>query len=1088
MTLAADLGRLNDQQRRIIEEFKGPALIIAGPGTGKTRTVSVLIGTLLASGSRMKEILALTFSDKAAAELRQRVLAYFPASFDECWISTFHSFCARVLREQFHLVGIHPEFKLLTGFKEALLLSDICRGLAPEDFPVFGRVLTRRGFQQEVLTFISLLKSNLVSPDDLAGALTPGSALPGSRGHGEPEFSPRLRQRFSELLELYRAYEKARQATGYLDFRDLIRLSIEVLRDPGTARAYQQKFRAFLVDEFQDTDPAQFLLLKLLCLGARRPRLGVIGDPRQSIYRFRGADPRMMSPRGPFGRQFRAKVFPLAVNYRCAEPILQAAGRLAWADRDAGGDEPLVGGRPGPGFVDILAADDEQAEARLIARRAATLLLYDPNRRHQPSDIAILVRNNYQIDHLTEALRALHLPFAIAGDMKFFRTEEVSTLVSLLQAAGTEGAAREEALRRAFSSPVFGFDPLWVQDLLTRLPTGAGLQERLDLWAVDPAAPDLPGDDDLRTRVVGFAATTQLLVSCRALPLDALFGRLVLALPPHSTDPTAPGAPSIYHLRSMIADFSEIFRRRNRREATLADLLPDFDEWLTYYGSTLEQATETAEAGIRLMTIHQAKGLEFPVVFVCGLADGVFPVQIRENLLVGSLGLRRLQERIDRHTRELPFFNPYPSDLNDHLEEERRLFYVAITRAEEGLILTWPRRLGTDPAMPAPFLKELNLGFGTSPRTESTDDPPLSLAELRIRLAALSDAERTRLQEELPTITAGGSLPPDILIPRSFRRPGIEPISLPTDFAFSAHALKAYLECPRRFFFTFVLRISDPVSRESLGRQFGSALHACFEHLHHPDSPWTLRPPTPEELKPLWDTHGAPLLAGWTTLECLEREETALAALERYRTAVYGAGQIPGLAPSEVERAFRFPLGDAICSGRIDRLVPDSSRAWIIDYKTTTSPVTGESLASRAFPSEPPIEEMQMPLYLLAARHLGFTEVTAVTLFVATDAYKKSFKGFKPGFLRAAALNLGFGPEWGVPVDEDQFSAFTTRVTELITTIRRERVFDCRPSERKDACTCRQPPGSRLFCEFRPFCQERLEELHVPLGQHEETP
>lgn len=851
MSLAGDFERLNDQQRRIVRGFTGPSLVLAGPGTGKTRTIAVLLGKLLEEGLRMKECLALSFSDKAATELRERVLAYHPHGFDECWISTFHSFCARLLREQFHRVGIHPEFKLLTGFKEALLLAGLTARLAPEAFPVFGPVLRKRGFQQEVLTFISLLKSNLVTPADLEAALAdktepveadggnqdefreslgsdpefpvdsgsgPRNSLPrDSRNSPSPRnapdrgpagspvlkslpvLPPRAAARLRDLLALYRAYEDERERAGYLDFRDLIRLAIEVVADPEAARFYREKFRVVLIDEFQDTDPAQFHLLSLLQRGVDKPRVMVIGDPRQSIYRFRGANPGMMGRQGAFRKTFRTRVFPLGINYRNAPVILAAAERLAWHDREAAAGEGKLDPRSGRnGFVEVHAAPDELGEARLIARRVASLLVYGAHRRFAPEDVAILVRNNYQIDLLSEALRALHVPFRIAADMKFFRSEEVTTLISLLKAAGTEGEAREEALRRAFASPLFHMDPLWVQGTLARLGPGGRLADVLDRlleeatarpaepvgprgdgapaaeakpgahgpfadqWeaqapegaealrdGVDPVplasltvdGPEGPFAGSVR-RAIGFAETWRMLQDSRQLPVTTALARLLLTVQESLQDPAAPAARHVFLLRGMVADFAEIWARQHGAEPLLQDLLPDLDELLTYYASTLEETREGSEGGVRVMTVHQSKGLEFPVVVVGGLCEGVFPVERREDRLLPGEGLRALQARLDAAGRPVPFFNPYPTDAEDHLEEERRLFFVALTRAQEGLILTWPQRVGTDLVPPAPFLQEIGIPATAAP----PDERPLSLSELRVRLAGLTRDELAALE------------------------------------------------------------------------------------------------------------------------------------------------------------------------------------------------------------------------------------------------------------------------------------------------------------------------------------------------------
>jgi len=518
-SLAEDLKKLNEQQTAIIRKFNRPSLIVAGPGTGKTRTISVLIGDLLQKGTRLREILALTFSDKAALELRERVLQYYPHSFDQCWISTFHSFCARILREQYWLVGIKPDFKLLTGFKEALMMSTVCGRQQPEAFAEFGKVLCRRGFQQEVLTFISLLKSNLVDVDEFAASIKACQNL-----------SDRTRARIGELLNLFRLYERERALTGYLDFRDLISLSIRVLQNPAIAGTYRDRFKVILVDEFQDTDPAQFLLLCLLKGEDDRVKTAVIGDPRQSIYRFRGADPSMMTANGPFKKRFNARVFPLEMNYRSAQGIVKAAGRLAWKNGSQGeGDLKAFSDRQGS--VRLFKARDELEEARMLARKLAALMVYGGERVYKPSEIAILVRNNYQIDLIAECLQALHVPFEIAGDMKFFRSEEVIALVALLKIAASEsGPERNNALQRAFASPVFRLSPLWIQAVLAELSPSLTMQNILEKISAGDFSTLPETDPETMLRAASFAEMVNILGGCATEPLPAVLARLLLTV------------------------------------------------------------------------------------------------------------------------------------------------------------------------------------------------------------------------------------------------------------------------------------------------------------------------------------------------------------------------------------------------------------------------------------------------------------------------------------------------------------------------------------------------------------------------------
>lgn len=1117
--LAADIELLNPQQRAVIDGFKGPSLIVAGPGTGKTRTVSILIGKLLEQGLRFKEILALTFSDRAARELSERVFGYFPQSFDECWISTFHSFCARILREQFDLVGIDPAFRLLTGFKEALLMSGICRRQDPAAFPVYGKVIAGRGFQLEVLTFIGLLKSNLVLPSDLEQMLsikTPDGSL---------RIDDRTRPRLSELLSLYNCYEHERVRTGYLDFRDLIRLTIEALRHPGVAAIYREKFRCILVDEFQDTDPAQFLLLSLLTGDQPRPRVAVIGDPRQSIYRFRGADPGMMTPQGLFQSRFHARIFPLETNYRCASVVLQAARRLHWTTtfETPGTGSPVS--RPLPkapratsaetsnpvqppkepfrwGFAESHAARDELGEARLIARRIASLLIYGQPRpdgtirRYSASEIAILVRNNYQIDLISESLRALNLPFAIGGDMKFFRSEEVSALASLMQAVSLPEPVAGEALKRAFCSPAFRLDPLWTQAVLAGLPPGKPLlvwlsafsqtplpessSRQIDETNEEPGSPaDCPPclDPETLPRAKAFAATIDLLRSGSG-SLAAATARLLFVARDWITDPTSPTARSIFRFRAFLADFDELFQRQMGRPAALSDLMPEFDAWLTYYASTIEESDlEAAPTGIQLMTIHQSKGLEFPVVIIPGLCENQFPVAVRTNLLLGQKGLTALQAAADGLQRIIPFFNPYPSGRAEHLEEERRLFFVAVTRAKEGLVLSHPQRVGGEPGLPAPFLAEVGIPI----RTDWEESRVLSIGELRIRLAELAPERHQELQPVLATLEE--AVGPSYLVePRVFVAPAITPLppalTIPR---FSAHSLRDFLDCPRRYYFKHILRISDEPATPSPARLAGNAFHAVLEAIHRPGNPWENgRQPTDEELEALWKLHAEPLLAELPRYEQLGIAHRAREIFFDYRQAVYHHGQFPASGTRAVEGAFDFSLRGFPCTGRWDRLVAVPDGFWVLDYKTGSTKKTPAKMMEAAFPAEGAPQEIQLPFYLLAMRELGLFPASAMTVYLEGGLYKKKTGGFNPGFLRSAPLNAGTGPAFGEEIEPGALDSFAERMVEVMTRISGTRVFDCAPSREPNANSCMSPGfGPQRGCGFKSLCQARLDELHL---------
>lgn len=1064
--LERDFNRLNEHQKAIIDKFSKNSLIVAGPGTGKTRTISVLIAKQLEKGVRLKEILALTFSDKAANELRERVLEYFPQSFDQCWISTFHSFCARILREQYYVVGVIPDFKLLTGFKEALLMDTICKRQQAEAFKEYGKVLTKRGFQQEVLTFISLLKSNLIEPDEFADAICNCEGL-----------SNKIRSRCDELLNLFRLYEKEREATGYLDFRDLIRLSIKALQTPGIAEAYRKKFKVILVDEFQDTDPAQFLLLSLLKGDGNDIKTAVIGDPRQSIYRFRGADPSMMTTSGAFNKRYKAKVFPLGKNYRSAKKIIEAATSLNWQE-NAEGDDTLKAQSEAEGFVRYFRVKDELEEARLLGRKIASLLIYGENgKKYNASDVAILVRNNYQIDLISENLQSLHIPYHIAGDMKFFRAEEVLALVSLLKiASATDLEEKEQALQRAFASPVFKLNPLWTQAVFSEMPsTGITMTDVVDRILMGRFDKLPETDDENKSKATDFAKTIRSLDGCLEKELSILVAKLVVTVADLLKNPSDATSRNILLFRSMLTDYCEVFARQNRREALLKDISPDFDEWLSYYASTIEEIKDSEEDAVKIMTVHQSKGLEFPITVVCGLCEGQFPVNIRETPLIPTSIVEKLKQYFNSKHREVSFFNPYPVSEDEHLEEERRLFFVAMTRAKEGLILTAPMRVGTDPATPASFFREI----GLKPESIEEDKRILTVGEFRTAITGIDQKSLAELEPVLNEIET--QIPEEYAIhgirPRLFNTAVHDSIKLPENFSFSATSLRTYLDCPRKFFFLNVLGIRNPLEENKSQFVVGNAYHKILEELHRPGSVWEqCKEPSDEDFAELFDKFAKPMLE---VVEFFERHSQSCAiknALPFYREAVYHNDQLPCRHTKGVEQEFSFELAGSRITGRFDRIAEiDENSVQIVDYKTPKSGFSSsEKIYEKAFPKSGEIIdqlEIQMPIYLLACKAMGYKNVSAALMYVMSEIYARDYKEMKKGYQRSGALNAGCGPCYGKSVSQEALDGFKTRMEELINRIKTDSTFECKPSEHKEANNCRNRSG----CEFYTFCEEGRE-------------
>lgn len=1090
MSLQDDIKRLNSGQKAIIKNLGKNSLVIAGPGTGKTRTISVLIGDLLRKGHKLKDILALTFSDKAAEELKSRVLEYYPYSFDQCWISTFHSFCARILRSEYYLVGIKPDFKLLTSFKEALLMSEICKRQDKKAFKQFGRVIDKRGFQREALSFITMLKSNLVGPTGLEMAVKSLNNI-----------SPRSKERLSELLSLFKLYENELKKCGYLDFRDLISLSVEVFKNPEAAKRYRQRFKFILVDEFQDTDPAQFLLLSLLKGNDENIKTAVIGDPKQSIYRFRGANPAIIAPNGLFKKKYNAKVFALNTNYRSSKAVVAAANKLKWQSK-AEVNTKIEAFSQNEGFARLYKASDELEEARIITRKIASLLIYGEERKYKPNEIAVLVRNNYQIDTITECLEALHIKYAIAGNMKFFRSEEVIALASLLKAAlqpeaNQTEAKRTEALRRAFASPIFEIKQSVVQAIIAGLTANSSIESFFDAISEESLKKLTEADEETINKIRTFEETVKRLISSAEKSIPEVFEILISPITQKLENLFSNEAKNIMLFKNMLADYCEVFAAENSKQPNLKCLMPEFEEWLNYYASTLEQNNEANEDGVKIMTVHQSKGLEFPVVFVCGLSETVFPAALRENILLETKTIEALKSFFDNDKtrqadflQQVDFFNPNLLNQKEQLEEERRLFYVALTRAKEGIIFSYPAHCGTDPVMKAPFLSELELRAIET----GADERPLTPAEIRTKLSALSEEELKSIKPELEQCEK--VIPHEISVhglwPRQFSQPKIDKVVLDDNFVFSASSIQAYADCPRRFFFKHVLAIRNRFDKFNDNLIAGNIWHACLKKLHTLNSAWEAgKTPNEADIEKIIDDIENYDFKNEFALLDFFKKRLVLAELKeglpRYAAAIFNNEQLPPRNTIGVEYPFETRIHNRRFKGRFDRLVNmGGNSVLVVDYKTTSKMLSSDKLFDKAFSSGTGgvnlSQEIQIPLYMAVCRQLGYKNVSAALLYVKEKPYGKNYKEMKKGDLHLAALNLGdTGLKYGKPAAENDLSGFLDNLKVILDKIYNDKTFDCCPSSGDDAYSCKKWFNNKPKCEFLPFCQERLEQLKIQI-------
>ena len=614
MFAAALLEDLNPAQREAVEHRGTPLLIVAGAGSGKTRVLTRRIAHLLATGdAEPGEILAITFTNKAAAEMRERVVELVGPRARAMWVSTFHSACVRILRAEGKHLGLTSTFTIYDQADAQRLMTMVLR-----DMDVNAKVFTARS----VLAQVSAAKNELIDHEDFA-----------ARAQSDSE---------RVVAQAYREYQRRLQAANACDFDDLIMNTVALLQlFPEIRDHYRRRFRHVLVDEYQDTNHAQYVLVRELV--GENGQLCVVGDADQSIYAFRGATIRNIEE---FERDYpQARTVTLEQNYRSTQRILTAAnaviaqnaGRRAknlWTD--AGDGVPIIG----------YVGDDEQDEAAFIANEIDRLM---DDEGVRPSDIAIFYRTNAQSRAVEDVLIRVGLPYRVVGGVRFYERREVRDALAYLRALANPDD--EVSLRRILNVPKRG-----IGERAEAMVEAFAQRERISFAQALERAGEAPG---MATRsITAIGAFTSMMAGLRTLvesgaPPDTVLQAVLeqsgyLAALQGSIDPQDEGrVENLAELESVAHEFTV-----GEPEGTLVDFL----ERISLVADA-DQIPDSDGGVLTLMTLHTAKGLEFPVVFLTGLEDGVFP-----------------------HVRSLAD----PSEL----QEERRLAYVGITRARERLYVT----------------------------------------------------------------------------------------------------------------------------------------------------------------------------------------------------------------------------------------------------------------------------------------------------------------------------------------------------------------------------------------------------------------
>lgn len=604
---------LNDMQIKAVECTEGPLLVLAGAGSGKTRVLTHRIAYIIENkGVRPSEIMALTFTNKAAKEMKGRITDLINNSLDAMWVGTFHSICVRVLRRDIEKLGYTSNFVIYDTQDQKTVIKDCLRELE----------LSEKVYEVNMLLgFIGSQKDQLLTPKE-------------SITLNFKDFRERTK------AEVYALYQKKLKSNNALDFDDIIVNTVKLFKEyPLVLTYYQDRFKYLLVDEYQDTNKAQYVLVNLLAKKSRN--LCVVGDDDQSIYGWRGADIRNILD---FEKDYpEANVVKLEQNYRSTSNILSAANEVIknnagrkskqlWTSNDEGNK------------INLYQANNDIEETMFVVGKIKS---YADTQKYKYSDMAILYRTNAQSRTFEETLIKSSIPYKIVGGLKFYDRKEIKDIIAYMRAC--QNPHDDISLKRIINVPKRGIGNTTLDKVEQYSITNEQSIFETLLMINEIGIVNKPTGEKLSKFTMLIA---KFMAMKEVLPIDELFDNIVdqtgymKALKEENTVESQSRIDNMEEFKSVIVEF--IAKNENSElDNFLADvsLLSDLDK------------TEDVENSVTLMTVHSSKGLEFPVVFLVGMEDSIFPLARAMN-------------------------------TQDEMEEERRLCYVAITRAMTELFIS----------------------------------------------------------------------------------------------------------------------------------------------------------------------------------------------------------------------------------------------------------------------------------------------------------------------------------------------------------------------------------------------------------------
>ncbi len=981
--------RLNENQKKAVEYKEGDLLIIAGAGTGKTAVLTQrIIHIIQKNRAKPSEILALTFTEKAAQEMQDRVDLEMEYGYEEPTISTFHSFCDKILKEDGYNIGLDGSYSLMSSTQAYIFLRRHFYDLPLKTLRPRGNPIK---FINDLIKHFSRLQDEDVSPQEY---LQYASTLPKKSKEEKEEYI-----RVNELAQTYKKYSDLKMEHSKVDFGDLIILTLKLFRERENILAkYRKRFKYILVDEFQDTNYTQNVLVNTLVLGnrrelgsgrkkLRRPILTVVGDDDQAIYKFRGA---AISNILQFKETYpEAEEIVLIENYRSRQEILDASytlikhnnpNRLEQTEKI---DKKLIAmaafekeEKP----VNLLVANDEMEEAEKVVEEILKLTGYESylvegvdaqiydekgqsffvkgeNANYKFSDIAIFVRANTHADSFIQALRNKGVPYKLGGTRGLYFREEIRNMIAFLRVI--LDYSDEISMYRLISMPIWGLSPREYLEINKKArEQKITLFEQLEqLWDIrlgegelsEGSFKNIPDNEPVKY------------LSAKAVSgVSSLLERIDIAI--RKVKDNRPVLEILYefanesqYLNSFLEEessenlfavsnihkFFELVKKyeKDNPESNIYEYVDYLNYSIEIGESPLVDEVDLDEFNaVNIMTVHGSKGLEFPVVFLVNLVAQRFPSMNRSDAIP-------IPEDLIKETM------PYKvSDNELNIQEERRLFYVGATRAQEKLFLS------------AAYF------YGDGKRKKK---PSIFLSEILDR--KVDEEFKEKDVDNLKRKKLGMN----IIDEESFQSIVEDPSKLNLVKRFSYSQLNLYEACPRKYEYAYVLKVPQ---RPNAALSFGSTVHNTLRDFYtlfrqsQRGLEGIVKEPSVEDLLSLYEKNW--VSTGYeSSKQEQQRKEEGRGIMKEYFENTFN----PKEQPLRLEESFNVHMGETVFVGKIDRIdfvenKGEEMEVCIIDYKT------GKEKEDKDVK-----DDLQLPLYALFAQEkLGFNVVKAQYIYVET--------------------------------------------------------------------------------------------------------